>query len=218
MRAQGSAGGTHCEIRIGDSQLMIGGGAKQDRRQLATSLHYYVPEVDAMYARAIAAGAKSLMPPRDQEYGDRDCAIEDATGNQWYIGTAKGASYKPEGFRDVTLYLHPTGAEALMQFLDRAIGAQTLERYASPEGVVMHAKMKIGNSIVEIGEAHDQWPPIPTMIYLNVSDAGAAYARAIEAGAKSIMPPATQTYGVRMAAAEDPFGNQWYFAAPLPAR
>ena len=77
LRATGSAGGTHCELRIGDSKLMIGGGAHLTSPAMPTMLHLYVPDVDAMHRRAVAAGAKSLMPPRDQEYGERDSVVEE---------------------------------------------------------------------------------------------------------------------------------------------
>lgn len=216
MRATGSAGGTHCEVRLSDSKIMVGGGPKLSHAEMPSSLHYYVPDVDAAYRRAIESGAKSLMPPRDQEYGDRDCAIEDLAGNQWYIGTSRGAAYKPPGLRSVTLYLHPNHADKLIEFVERAFGAETLERYASPEGAVAHAKMKIANSMVEMAEAHDQWPPMPTMIYMTVDDPDAAYARAMEAGAESIMPPTQQPYGARVGAVRDAAGNQWYLAGEAP--
>ena len=212
VRLTGSGGGTHCEVRVGDSKLMIGGGSTQP---MPTSLHYYVRDVDEVYRRSIEAGAKSLMPPRDQEYGDRDSAIEDVAGNQWYIGTSKGEQYKPADFRAVTLYLHPAGADKLLEFVERVLGGKTIERFASPQGAVMHAKMLIGNSFVEMGEAHDQWPPMPTMVYMIVDDADAMYKRAVKLGAKSVMTPIDQPYGARIGAVQDFAGNQWYMASPI---
>ena len=212
LRARGSAGGTHCEVRIGDSKLMIGSGGATE---MPTSLHYYVRDVDTMYRRAIEAGAESLKAPVDQEYGDRDCALKDAAGNEWYLATSRGPRHKPEGLRDVTTYLHPHGVDRLLQFMTDAFGAETLERYASPEGVIAHAKVKVGNSVIEMGEAHGQWQPMPTMIYLQVEDTDTSYERAMAQGAKSIMPPSNQPYGARMAGVEDSAGNQWYLAMPI---
>lgn len=215
VRSTGSAGGTHCELRIGDSRLMVGGGAHLSHMAMPTMLHVYVPDVDAMFERALAAGAKKLEPPRDQEYGDRDCVVEDAGGNQWCLATSRGPSYKPDALRNVTLYLHPAGVAKLIEFTERALGSTTLERYAAPDGSVVHARLRFGNSIIEMGEAHGQWQPMPSMIYVLVADTDAAYARAIDAGGKSIMPPADQPYGARMAGIEDLLGNQWYLAGAL---
>src|SRR6266436_2404313 len=90
----GSAGGFHAEYKIGDSMLMIGGGGKGSNWKGSPApgaLHLYVEDVDVVYERAMQAGATSLMPPTDQEYGDRDASISDVAGNHWYIGTHKGA-------------------------------------------------------------------------------------------------------------------------------
>lgn len=216
LRTTGSAGGTHCELRIGDSKVIVGGGEKIDHDAMPTMLHVYVRDVDAMYRRAIAAGATSVMAPVDQEYGDRDCTVQDAGGNFWCIATSRGPAHKPEMLRDVTLYLHPHRVPDLIDFMARAVGSETLERYASPDGsTVVHAKIKVGNTVVEMGEAHGQWTPQPTMIYLLVGEADAAFERAIAAGGKAIMPPADQPYGARLAGVEDFAGNHWYLASPL---
>lgn len=216
VRSKGSAGGTHYSFRIGDSTLMVGGGAALAHKAMPTMLHVYVPDVDAMYQRAIDAGGKSLGAPRDQEYGDRDCVVEDVAGNQWCLATSKGPSYKPDAMRRLTLYLHPQGVRNLVDFMKRAIGIDVREQYEAPDGTIAHAKVQLGNTIIEMGEAHAQWTPMPTMLYCNVPDADAAYERAIAEGGKSIAPPGNPPYSGRMAAIEDPAGNQWYFASPSP--
>ncbi len=213
-RGTGSAGGVHCEVRVADSRIMIGGGEALTHADMPASLHFYVRDVDEAYQRAVEAGAKSLMPPTDQEYGDRDSALEDLAGNQWYLATSRGEAYKPRGLRAVTTYLRPRGADRLIDFMAGAFGATILERDVSPEGLVVHAKLKVGNSVVECGEARGPWPPMSTMIYFAVDDADAMYDRAIAAGAKAMTPPADQSYGPRVGAVEDPAGNQWYMAGP----
>src|ERR1700752_3573465 len=80
FRATGSAGGLHCEVKIGDSMVMIGGGPSFDTRPAA--LHLYVSDVDEVYARAVAAGASSLREPGDFEYGERFAAVKDIGGNE----------------------------------------------------------------------------------------------------------------------------------------
>jgi PhnB protein len=215
----GSAGGFHSEYRIGDSMLMIGGGGKGSKwkgEPKPAALHLYVEDVDAVYERAIQAGAKSLMPPTDQEYGDRDAAVSDIGGNHWYIGTHKGARYLPEDTHNLMPYLHPTGAPKMIEFLKQAFGAEDIFVYQSPDGIVHHAKVKLGNSIVEMGEAHEQWKPMPMTFMLYVEDCDAWYARAMKAeGAVSAGEPADTPYGGRVGAVKDPFGNMWYISAHI---
>jgi uncharacterized glyoxalase superfamily protein PhnB/catechol 2,3-dioxygenase-like lactoylglutathione lyase family enzyme len=210
----GSAGGYHSEYKIGDSMVMIGGGGKGSSWKGApnpASLHLYVADVDAVYERAVQAGATSLMAPRNQEYGDRDAAIIDVGGNHWYIGTSQGPAYKPEGVSDLMPYLHPTGAPKMINFLKQAFGAEEVFVYQAPDGIVHHAKMGIGNSIVEMGEAHGQWQPMPMVFMLYVDDVDAWYARAMKAaGAISLAAPKDQAYGDRVGAVKDPFDNVWY--------
>jgi uncharacterized glyoxalase superfamily protein PhnB len=210
----GSAGGYHSEYQIGDSMLMIGGGGKGAKWQGSpnpASLHLYVGDVDRVYERAMQAGATSLMAPTNQEYGDRDAAVIDVGGNHWYIGTNQGSAYKPEGVSDLMPYLHPAGAPRMINFLKQAFGAEEVSVYQSPDGVVHHAQMGIGTSIVEMGEAHGQWQPMPMTFMLYVEDVDAWYARAMKAaGAISLAAPKDQVYGDRVGAVKDPFDNVWY--------
>lgn len=203
----------HAEARLGDSMLMIGGAEEMRFPEHPTSLHLYVPDADATYARALEAGAKSLYAPIDQPYGDREGGVEDPAGNHWYVGTRRGGGagdYRPEGLRSVTLYMHLRGADKMVGYLKDAFGAEEVFRYQSPEGVIRHAKVRIGNSIVELGEAHGAARPMPAAIYLYVENVDAVYDRAIGAGGVSTQPPTDQPYGDRNAFVRDPFGNTWY--------
>src|SRR5260370_988133 len=96
-------------------------------------LHLYVEDVDAVYERAMQAGATSLMPPTDQEYGDRDASISDVAGNHWYIGTHKGARYLPEDTHNLMPYLHPTGAPKMIEFLKQAFHAEQISLHQPPD-------------------------------------------------------------------------------------
>src|SRR5205085_4117859 len=209
FRATGSAGGLHCEVKIADSVVMIGGGPTFDPRPAA--IHLYVPEVDEVYARAMAAGATSLGEPADQEYGERSGAVKDISGNEWYIAT-RFDSTPVQDLHTVTLYFHPIGAPKFIDFLERAFGAQVVERYQSDEGFVYHARVRLGDSIVEMGEAHDQWQPTQSAIFMYVEDLEATYKQALSAGATSALEPTDQPYGGRSAWVNDEFGNVWYLS------
>src|SRR6202035_4022595 len=79
FRTVGSAGGLHGEVRIGDSMLMVGGGIPgREFRSTANAhaIHLYVPDCDAVYKRALEAGATSIDELRDQEYGERSASVK----------------------------------------------------------------------------------------------------------------------------------------------
>lgn len=215
-RGTGSQGGIHAEVRIGDSMVMIGGGEALRGTPMPTTIHLYVKDVEAVYERALQAGATSTEEPVDQPYGDREAGVKDLAGNQWYIATNKATGHAPEGLRSVTPYLHPRGVDQMVDFLKQAFGAEEALVYrAKPDGPVVHAKIKIGDSILEMGEAHGEYQPRPTMFYLYVNDVDAWYRRAVAAGATSMGEPADQPYGDRTAAVTDPFGNTWYMATHI---
>lgn len=210
--------GVHGEVQIGDSILMIGGGipGKKFAGSLQTAaLHVYVEDADAVYQEALKAGAKSIDEPVDQDYGERSGAVQDPAGNLWYIATSKGASYMPKGLHNVNPYLHPQRAEPLISFLKRAFGAQEIAKYVSPDGVVNHAEIRVGDSVVEMGEAHGKYETMPAMFYVYVPKVEAVYQQALAAGAKSFQEPTDQPYGDRNAAVEDTFGNKWYIATHI---
>lgn len=79
----------HASVAIGDGTLMLGepGG---DWKAQPSSVYIYVPDVDAAYHRALAAGATSLSEPTNHAYGDRGCGVRDVEGNIWWIGTHLG--------------------------------------------------------------------------------------------------------------------------------
>ncbi len=210
--------GVHGEIRIGDSAVMMGGGVAGKKFPATlhpSALHVYVRDADAVCQKAVEAGATLIGEPRDQEYGERSGTIKDAAGNFWYIATQQGQSYVPKGLHTVNPYLHPLRAEPLIAFLKRAFGAEEVAKYASPDGVVHHAQIRVGDSIVEMGEAHGEYQRMPAMFYLYVPDCDAAYKRALAAGATSLHEPTDQPYGDRNSAVTDAFGNTWYIATHI---
>jgi PhnB protein len=215
LRTTGSAGGLHSEVTIGDSKLMIGGYASVEEK--LTALHIYVPDADAVYQRALQAGATSMEEPVDQFYGDREAGIKDPSGNVWWIATHKlgpARTYIPEGMRPVTPFLHPIGAPALIEFLKNAFDAEEISREESPEGVIHHATLRVGDSMIEMGEAHGDAQPMPPALFMSVDDLEESYRRALNAGATSMQAPTNQAYG-RTAWVKDAWDNIWYLAAPV---
>src|SRR5499426_1934717 len=141
LRTTGSSGGLHAEVQIGDTKVLIGGGSAWGGTPTPTGLHLYVPDADEVYRRAIEAGAVSLHPLVDQPYGDREGSVQDLAGNHWYIATHQTGGHIPPGLGSVTPYLHPRGAERLIDFLRRAFAATEMQIERMPDGTVKHAKL-----------------------------------------------------------------------------
>jgi PhnB protein len=118
----------------------------------------------------------------------------------------------PEGFHTVTPYLPVQGVSRLIEFLKQAFGAEEIHVATMPDGSVMHAQVKIGDSMVMMGEARGEWKAMPGMLYLYVDDVDAWYHRALKAGATSVRELTNEFYGDRVGGVQDPSGNQWWMA------
>jgi PhnB protein len=118
----------------------------------------------------------------------------------------------PDGYHTVTPYIIVKGVDRLMEFLKQAFDAQEKERLMRPDGTVMHAEMRIGDSVIMMGEAGGPFTPMPASIHLYVNDADATYKRALQAGGTSLMEPSDQFYGDRNGGVKDAFGNHWWIS------
>jgi PhnB protein len=198
----------HAEVRVGDSVLEMGDAGEQ-WQPIAAPLHVYLESVDEAYRRAIAAGATSIYEPVDQPYGDREAGVRDARGIEWFLATRLENGPRPEGFGTVTSGFRATGAAEMIEFLRKAFGVVHVS------GGVEHAEIRLGETLVELSEAHGQWGPTRGAYHLFVADCDAVYAEAVAAGAKSMWAPEDKPYGERSAGVEDAWGNQWYIATPV---
>jgi len=128
--------------------------------------------------------------------------------------------YIPDGYHTATPYLIVTGAARALEFYKQAFGAAEVVRMDGPDGKVMHAEIKIGDSHIMLA---DEFPdmdarspqtiggtPVSLMLYLE--DADAVTARAVSAGAKLLRPVQDQFYGDRCGTIADPFGHKWTIA------
>ena len=118
----------------------------------------------------------------------------------------------PDGYQSLVPYVCVNGAPALIGFVEQAFGGKLIERIYDDSGAIRHAEVRIGDSVLMLSEACEQWPATPTGFYLYVEDCDAVYRRAMEAGAKSLMEPADQFYGDRNGGVQDASGNKWWIA------
>ena len=118
-------------------------------------------------------------------------------------------------YRTVTPYLVVSDADTELAFLKAAFGATEVECQRNPDNRVMHAEMKIGDSLVMLGQAGGRWTPRPAALYLWIDDVDATYARALHAGATSESEPEDKPYGHRNAGVIDQNGITWWIGAPV---
>lgn len=127
----------------------------------------------------------------------------------------------PEGCHTVTPYLTISDPAAAIAFYKKAFGAEEVMRLTEPKsGAIMHAEIKIGDSMIMLGGEFPQGGKIsPTTlkgttvtIHLYVDDCDAMIGRAVSAGATGTMPPADMFWGDRMGAVLDPYGHAWSIA------
>jgi PhnB protein len=119
----------------------------------------------------------------------------------------------PEGYRSLTPYLVNEGVERVIRFVRQAFGgAEKFPPMRRPDGTIMHAQMRIGDSVIMLAEASAEYPPIPGCFYLYVEDVDGTYRRALQAGAMPVIEPMDRFYGDRSAGVRDPAGNYWWIA------
>jgi PhnB protein len=118
----------------------------------------------------------------------------------------------PDNYHTVTPYLVVPGAAKVIDFLKQTFDAKEVVRMAGPGGSVAHAEIKIGDSIVMMGEPMGPQQPMPAQLYVYVKDVDATYKKALVAGGTSVREVTDQFYGDRNGTVKDPAGNHWGIA------
>jgi PhnB protein len=122
---------------------------------------------------------------------------------------------KPDGYHSVTPYLVVDGAARLIDFLQQTFDAEEVERFAAPGNRIGHAELRIGDSLVMLGDAHGEHKAMQAMLYVYVDDVDASFQRALTAGGTSVQAPTDHFYGDRSGGVKDPCGNIWYIATHI---
>lgn len=121
----------------------------------------------------------------------------------------------PKGYNTLTPFLVVTNGAEIIEFLKNAFEAEEMYRMTGPDNGIMHAELKLGNSMIMIGEAMADNKPWPNMLYFYTKDVDSVYQKALDAGAKSVNEPANHYYGDRNAGVMDPAGNMWWIATHI---
>jgi PhnB protein len=129
----------------------------------------------------------------------------------------------PREYHTVTPSLFVAGAAKAIDFYKKALGAEERMRFPAPDGTIMHAEIKIGDSIIMLGDEMPDYggkgpksiggTPVGFFVYRE--DVDAAWKQAINAGGKEIQPLVDQFWGDRAGCFEDPFGHRWWLAQHL---
>lgn len=125
------------------------------------------------------------------------------------------SEHKPHGYTTVSPYLMVNGASATIQFLTRAFGAVELRRFPDADGKLMHAEVRIDDTVVMLADGGPDWPPIPSYVHIYVPDVDATYRRALDAGATSVQEPAKKDDEDKRGGVKDPGGTTWWIATRM---
>jgi uncharacterized glyoxalase superfamily protein PhnB len=124
-------------------------------------------------------------------------------------------AYKPEGYNSVSPYLVVDGASRTIDFLVRGFGAVELLRIPGAEGRIMHAEVRIDDTVVMVTDGATGFPPIPSYVHIYVADVDATYRRALEAGATSVQEPVKKHDPDKRGGVKDSGGTTWWIATKV---
>ena len=142
--------------------------------------------------------------------------LRDPAGNLWFIAThLAGVSYKPEILQELNTYYSVKDAGRFLDFLEHAFGAEVIEKEVSSAGTILHAKVRIGDTVVELSEGRAPWGPRAVAHHYYVENCDAVFARGLANGCKELQPMANQAYGDRSGSLLDSWGNYWFIATHL---
>ena len=120
----------------------------------------------------------------------------------------------PEGYQTITPYLILKNAAAFIEFTQKVFNAEVLNKHMRDETVIMHAEVKIGDSIIMFADSTEQYPPQPAGFFIYVNNADEVYDDALANGAFAVTPVSDQPYG-RSGGVKDAFENTWWITTAV---
>jgi uncharacterized glyoxalase superfamily protein PhnB len=124
-------------------------------------------------------------------------------------------SYKPKDYSTVSPYLIVDGASRTIDFIKAVFGAVELRRFPDAAGKIMHAEVRIDDTVVMIADGAESWPPVPSHVHIYVADVDATYKRALEAGATSVQAPVKKEDEDKRCGVKDVGGTTWWIATKV---
>jgi PhnB protein len=125
------------------------------------------------------------------------------------------SSYKPEGYNTVSPYPIVNDAHTTVAFLVEVFGGVKLRQSLNDEGKLIHAEVRIDDTVVMLADGGDGWSPMPAHVHIYVSDVDATYQRAIAAGAMSVQAPLKKEDEDKRGGVKDAGGTTWWIATKV---
>ena len=126
------------------------------------------------------------------------------------------ATWKPETYNSVSVYIVANNAQRVIDFLKKTFDATDLRRFDAPDGKIMHAEVRLGDTVVMIADASSVYPSFPVWIHVYVPDAQATYKKALAAGGVSVQEPVNKSGEPDLrGGVKDPCGNTWWISTQL---
>ncbi len=124
-------------------------------------------------------------------------------------------NFIPDGYYTITPYLIVEDADKLIEFVEKVFDAELVFKMPNEAGRVSHAEMKVGNSMLMLAEATNEWKPTQTMLHFYVENVDEVYQKALDTGAVSVKELKDEVYGDRIGCVQDSFGNYWSIATHI---
>ena len=121
-------------------------------------------------------------------------------------------SYKPQGYNSASPYLIVDGASRTIDFLVQVFDAAEIRRFPDPGGKIMHAEVRIDDTVVMLADSSPDWLTLPAQIHVYVADVDATYQRALDAGATSVQAPVKKDDADKRGGVKDASGTTWWIA------
>jgi uncharacterized glyoxalase superfamily protein PhnB/catechol 2,3-dioxygenase-like lactoylglutathione lyase family enzyme len=174
-------------------------------------------DLEAIHAKLKAGGAR-FRTNLVQGHGAQQVLLEDPSGNVVELFKPKpqrGVKPIPDGYHTVTPFLLADDVSKLLRFIEAAFGGKVETMMKSADGVVRHATIKVGDSLIMTSKGTDIYGEHPAMLHLYVLDVDVVYAQALQHGASMLREPVNEFYGDRVAAVKDEWNNQWWIATHI---
>lgn len=123
--------------------------------------------------------------------------------------------YKPNGYTSVAPYLIVNNAAHTIQFLQQVFEAVELHRLDSPDGKVMHAEVRIDDTVLMLADSAEGWPASPVHIHIYVPNVDATYQQALAAGAEAVQAPVKKDDAEKRGGVKDAGGTTWWIATQV---
>ncbi|PWJ07797.1 glyoxalase [Streptomyces sp. NWU49] len=116
----------------------------------------------------------------------------------------------PQGYTTVAPWVVTDDTGAFLDFVTRAFDGEELSRVTTEDGLIGHAEIRVGDTVVMAFDRREDWPALPSLLNVFVADADETLSRAVEAGGQVVTPPADDAFGQRGGRIKDPLGNIWW--------